>query len=122
MNVTTVITVHGTRKSERAGGLDAGEVSQFTIGPGQYDANVTSPSDLVAQIDRSAYLRGEWIASLRIDHVDVVAHIIAESLKELHGDVDAVIQALSEMGMFSNADATDLRPIVMMVENARRAE
>jgi hypothetical protein len=40
MNVTTVITVHGTPKSERAGGLDAGEVSQFTIAPGEYDVSV----------------------------------------------------------------------------------
>ncbi|MBE7418294.1 MAG: hypothetical protein HS128_11190 [Ideonella sp.] len=122
MNVTAVITVRGTKKSERAGGLDAGEVSQFTIAPGQYDATVSNPSDLIAQIDRSAYSRGEWIASLRIDGVDVVEHIIAQALKEAHGDLDAVMQALSEMGMFCNADADDLRPIVLLVENARQAE
>lgn len=122
MNMTTVITIHGTKKSERAGGLDAGEVSQFTIAPGQYDANVTSPDDLIAQIDRSAYLRGEWIASLRIDHVDVVEYIIADALKKFHGDLDAVMQSLSEVGMFCNADTDDLRPIVMLVENAQRAE
>jgi hypothetical protein len=119
MNVTTVITVHGTHKSERAGGLDAGEVSQFTISPGQYDVNVTSPSDLIAQINRSAYLRGEWIASLRIGHVDVVEQTVLEALKEFDGDVDAVTQALSEVGMFCNADADDLRPIVMLIESAR---
>ena len=62
MNVTTLITVHGTAKSERAGGLDAGDVNQFTIKPGQYDPNVSSRSDLIEQINRSAYLRGEWIA------------------------------------------------------------
>jgi hypothetical protein len=121
MNVTTVITVCGTKKSERAGGLDAGEVSEFTIAPGQYDASVNSPSDLLAQIDRSAYLRGEWIASLRMGDMDVVEQIVAQSLKELHGDLDAVVQSLSEIGMFCNADADDLRPIVMQVENVQRA-
>jgi hypothetical protein len=122
VNVTTVITVRGTKKSERAGGLDSGEVSQFTIEPGQYDAKVNSPSDLIAQIDHAAYLRGEWIASLRIGSVDIVEHIIADALTEFHGDLDAVMQVLSEMGMFCNADAEDLRPIVMLVENAQREE
>jgi hypothetical protein len=121
MNVTTVITVRGTKKSERAGGLDAGEVSEFTIEPGQYDASVNSPSDLLAQIDRSAHLRGEWIASLRIGHMDVVEQVIATSLNDSHGDLDAAMQALSEMGMFCNADADDLRPIVMQVDHAQRA-
>ena len=37
MNITTVITVNGTKKSERGLGLDDGEVSQFTIKPGEYD-------------------------------------------------------------------------------------
>lgn len=122
MDVTTVITVHGTKKSERAGGLDAGEVSQFTIAPGQYDKDLRSHGDLIGQINRNAHLRGEWIASLRIGHVDVVEQIIARALKEFHGDLDTVVQALSEMGMFCNADADDLRPIVMLVENAQRAE
>ena len=116
-----MITVRGTNKSERAGGLDAGEVSEFTIKPGQYDASVNSPSDLVAQIDRSAYLRGEWIASLRIGHIDVVEQVIASSLNELQGDVDAVMHALSGIGMFCNADADELRPIVIQVEGAKRA-
>jgi hypothetical protein len=122
VNVTTVITVRGTKKSERAGGLDAGEVSQFTIEPGQYEAHVNTPSDLIAQIDRAAYLRGEWVASLRIGNVDVVEHIIAQALEEFHGDMDAVVQSLSEIGMFCNADADDLRPIVMSVGHPQRAE
>ncbi len=122
MNVTTVITVRGTTKSERAGGLDDGEVSQFTIGPGQYDPRVTTPNDLIEQINRSAYLRGEWIASLRIGQVDVVQDSIAEALRESQGDVDDVVQALSEVGMFCNADADDLRPLVTLAANEQRAE
>lgn len=122
MNVTTVITVHGTSKSERAGGLDAGEVSQFTIRPGQYDAGVSSPSDLIDQINRNAYLRGEWIASLRIGQVDVVQNYIAQALSESHGNIDDVVQALAEVGMFCNADGDDLRPVVMLAAEAQRSE
>lgn len=122
MNVTTVVTVQGTTKSQRAGGLDAGEVSQFTIEPGQYDRSVGSLSDLIDQINRSAYLRGEWIASLRIGQVDVVDNFIAEVLSDCHGDIDNVVQALSEVGMFCNADADDLRPLVVLVANAQGAE
>lgn len=32
------------------------------------------------------------------------------------------MQALSEMGMFCKADAEDLWPILMLVENPQRAE
>lgn len=42
MNITTVITVNGTKKSERGAGLDDGETSQFTINPGEYDQNLNS--------------------------------------------------------------------------------
>lgn len=122
MNVTTVITVHGTSKSERAGGLDAGEVSQFTIGPGEYDTSVSSPDDIIAQINRSAYMRGEWIASLRIDQVDIVQNYITQALIESHGDIDDAVQALAEVDMLRNADGDDLRPMVMLAAKAQRSE
>ena len=122
MKVTTTITVHGTTKSERAGGLDDGEASQFTIRPGEYDSNVSSPSELVAQIDQSAYMRGEWISSLRIDQVDVVQHIISQALKENQSNQQAVMQQLAEIGMFSNADAEDLLPIVMQLAKLQDCE
>lgn len=117
-----MITVNGTRKSERAGGLDAGEVSQFTISPGQYDVNIHSASDLVAQIDSSAFSRGEWISSLRIGDVDVVEQFIVDALRDLHGDLDAVVQAMSEVGMFCSADAEDLRSMVTPHQNPRENE
>lgn len=120
--MTTTITVHGTRKSERAGGLDDGETSQFTIKPGQYDSDVSSPSELVARIDRSAYMRGEWISSLRINQFDMVEHIISQALVENHGNLEAVMQQLAEVGMFSNADAEDLLPIVMQTAKVRDSE
>lgn len=112
MNVTAVIVVRGTAKSERAGGLDAGEVSSFTIEPGQFDSNISSPGDLIEQVDRSAYLRGEWISSLRIDHFDVIEKIIEETLQEFRDDEETVMQALTEMGLFCNADTEDLRALV----------
>lgn len=120
MNLTTEITVCGTSKSERSGGLDAGEVSQFTIYPGQYDPSVQTPDDLIDQIGRSASLRGEWIASLRIDGVDVVQEFIAGALKESHGDIDDAVQALSEVGMLCNADADDLRPLLRLAAETQR--
>lgn len=122
MNVTTVITVQGTTRSERAGGLDAGEVSQFTIEPGQYEASVSSPSDLIDHISHTSYLRGEWISSLRIGQVDVVEGFIRQALGDCQGDIDDVVQALLEEGMFCNADAGDLRSLVLLVANALSAE
>jgi hypothetical protein len=122
MNVTTVITIHGTLKSERAGGLDAGEVSQVTIKPGQYDATVSSPTDLIEQINHNAYLRGEWIASLRIGQVDVVQNFIAQALRDSNGNIDDVLKVLAEVGLFCNADADDLRELVVLATEAYPSE
>jgi len=96
MNVTTVITVHGTSKSERAGGLDDGEVSQFSIKPGQYDASASSPDDLIDHISHSASMRGEWISSLRIGEIDVVQNIIADALSQSNGNIDDAMQSLGK--------------------------
>ena len=112
MNVTTVITVNGTKKSERGVGLDNGESTQFTIKPGEYDRSLKSFDDLLAQIEHSAYTRGEWISSLQVDGVDLVEEIVLSSLRENHGNVEDVVQALLQIGMFCNADATDLLLLV----------
>ncbi len=113
MNVTTVITVNGTKKSERGVGLDDGESSQFSIKPGEYDRNLNGVEDLIAQIEHSAYSRGEWISSLQFDGVDLVEQIVSRSLRENHGNIEATVQVLLEIGMFCNADASDLLPLVM---------
>lgn len=47
MNLTTVLTVHETSKSKRIGGLDASEVSQFAIKPGQYGREISSANDFI---------------------------------------------------------------------------
>ena len=60
MDVTTMITVNGTKRSERGIGLDDGETSTFTISPGEYDRSLGSIAELVAQIASSASSRGEW--------------------------------------------------------------
>jgi hypothetical protein len=122
MNITTVITVNGTKKSERGFGLDNGEVSQFTIKPGEYDRNLSSVDDLVAQIERSAYMRGEWISSLCVDGIDLVEHVVATTIRENHGNIEGALQDLSEMGMFCNADGTDLLPLLMRASEAQDAE
>jgi len=115
MDIKTVLVVCGTKKSERAGGLDAGEVSSFTIGPGQYDSSIESPIDLIEHIDQNAFLRGEWISSFQINGVDVVEKIIAETVSECHGNIDDILVSLLEMGMFCNADTGDLQIIVSKV-------
>lgn len=120
MNVTTVITVNGTRKSEQFGGLDDREVSRFTIKPGQYDRTVNGPDDLIEQISRSAFFRGEWISSLQIGDVDVVSQYMCEAIIHCHGDIENAINALQELGMFSNADAQDLKPLVALAASANR--
>lgn len=112
MNVTTVVTVNGTKRSERGIGLDDGERSQFTIKPGEYDRNLKGVDDLMAQIEHSAYTRGEWISSLQFDGADMVEQIISSSLRENHGNIQATVQELLQIGMFCNADATDLLPLV----------
>ena len=81
MNRTTVITVNGTKKSERGLGLDDGEVSQFTIKPGEYDRNLSGVDDLVAQIEHSAYTRGEWISSLCVNGIDLVERVVSSALR-----------------------------------------
>jgi len=122
MNVTTIITVNGTKRSERGVGLDDGEVSQFTIKPGEYDRNLNSVGDLIAQIEHSASMRGEWISSLRINDVDVVQRIISEALSENHGNVEATVQGLTLVAMFCNAETTDLLSLVMQVADAPDGE
>ena len=122
MDVTTVITVNGTRKSERSGGLESGEVNEFIIRPGEYDRSLTSVADLIAQIDRSAYLRGEWISSLRINDIDVVERIASEALSENHGNLETAVESLAEMNMFRNADAIELRLLVMQATGSQDGE
>jgi hypothetical protein len=122
MNITTVITVNGTKKSEHSFGLDDGEISEFTIKPGQYDGNLSSVNDLIAQIEQSAYTRGEWISSLCIDGVDVVQQIISEKLVESCGNIKTTIQNLAEADMFCNAEANDLLSLVTQVAKPQRGE
>lgn len=117
MNLRSVIAVRGTKKSEAAGGLDAGEASSFAIEPGQYASDVNSPGDLIAMIDRNAYLRGEWISSLQIGDVDVVQRIMQEVLGECRGDCSMAAVSLLEMGLFSHADGDELLAMLQSVSN-----
>jgi hypothetical protein len=117
MNMTTVITVNGTAKSQRGIGLDEGERSRFTIRPGEYSRDIHSVEDLIAQIEQSAYSRGEWISSFSIDGVDLVERLVKSTLTGHHRDVDATIQVLGTMGMFCNADGDDLTSMVMRLKD-----
>lgn len=118
MDVTTIITVNGTKASQRGIGLDEGATSTFTIRPGEYDRSLGSVAELVAQIARSASSRGEWISSLVIGEADVVQNAIAEALGQAHGDIEATVQGLLEMAMFCNAEASSLFSLVAQIAAA----
>jgi len=77
-----VLTIHGTRRSERAGGLDAGEVSTYETKPHEYRKDLHTVEDLINNINRSAYMRGEWISSLKLDGHDIVEEHFLKTLKE----------------------------------------
>ena len=112
MNVTTEITVNGTKKSERGFGLDDGDSRRFTIKPGEYDRNLNGIDDLVAQIEHSAYSRGEWISSFVVDGDDLVQRIVSASLLNNNWNVERTVQELLQFGMFCNAEEADLLPLV----------
>ncbi len=112
MNVTTMITVRGTKKSELGFGLDDGEISRFTIKPGEYDRRLSSISDIVSHIAESAYMRGEWVSSLVINDVDLVRRFIDESRARNNGDFELILRDLSAIPLFSHADIYDLTALV----------
>jgi hypothetical protein len=121
MNVTTVITANGTERSERAFGLDDGEVSTFTIRPGEYDSSIDSIAEHIARIEHSAHTRGEWISELLIGGVDVVQSTIVDALDKSCGDIEITVRDLLEVPLFCNADAGDLSRLVARAAAARAA-
>lgn len=105
---TMVLTVNGTRRSEKAGGLDDGEVSSFENKPGEYREDLRSVEDLIDNINSSAYMRGEWISSLKLDGRDIVEEHAVKILQENMLNIGESAVELSQAGMFAAADLEDL--------------
>lgn len=120
LNLVTKITAHGTKKSERAGGLDNGEVSSFSINPGEYNRDLEDLEDLLSLINDSAYKRGEWISSILVGNKDMVKDIISDVLNDCMGNENDAITELSNIGMFMHADGDWLRSEVMIAKEDMR--
>jgi hypothetical protein len=108
INHTMVLTINGTRRSEKAGGLDDGEVSTFENKPGEYRQDLNTVEDLIENINHSAYMRGEWISSMKLDGRDIVEEHAIKILQENMFNIGESAVELSQAGMFSAADLEDL--------------
>lgn len=108
INHTMVLTINGTRRSEKAGGLDDGEVSTFENKPGEYRDDLNTVEDLIENINHSAYMRGEWISSMKLDGRDIVEGHAVKILQDNMLNIGESAIELSQAGMFAAADLEDL--------------
>ena len=108
INHTMVLTINGTRRSEKADGLDDGEVSTFENKPGEYRDDLQTVEDLIENINDSAYMRGEWISSMKLDGRDIVEEHALKILQKNMLNIGESAIELSQVGMFSAADLEDL--------------
>lgn len=114
---TMVITINGTRRSEKAGGLDDGEVSTFENKPGEYRDDLHTVEDLIENTNHSAYLRGEWISSMKLDGRDVVEEHAVKILQENMLNIGESAIELSQAGMFAAADLEDLISFLQSIKS-----
>lgn len=116
INQTMVHTIHGTRRSAKAGGLNDGEISTFENKPGEYRRDLHTVDDLIENINRSAYMRGEWISSMKLDGHDLVEEHALNILQENRFKIGESAVALSQTGMFAAADLEDLIEFLQTVK------
>ncbi len=117
INHTMVLTINGTRRSEKAGGLDDGEVSTFENKPGEYRDDLNTLEDLIANINHSAYMRGEWISSMKLDGRDIVEEHAVKILQENMINIGESAIELSQAGMFAAADLEDLISFLQSIKS-----
>jgi hypothetical protein len=117
INHTMVLTINGTRRSEKAGGLDDGEVSTFENKPGEYRDDLNTLEDLIANINHSAYMRGEWISSMKLDGRDIVEEHAVKILQENMLNIGESAIELSQAGMFAAADLEDLISFLQSIKS-----
>ena len=117
INHTMVLTINGTRRSEKAGGLDDGEVSTFENKPGEYRDDLHTVEDLIGNINQSAYMRGEWISSMKLDGRDIVEEHAVKILQENMLNIGESAIELSQAGMFAAADLEDLITFMQSIKS-----
>lgn len=117
INHTMVLTINGTRRSEKAGGLDDGEVSTFENKPGEYRDDLHTVEDLIENINQSAYMRGEWISSMKLDGRDIVEEHAVKILQENLLNIGESAIELSQAGMFAAADLEDLITFMQSIKS-----
>ena len=116
INHTMVLTINGTRRSEKAGGLDDGEVSTFENKPGEYRDDLNTVEDLIENINHSAYMRGEWISSMKLDGRDIVEEHAVKILQQNMLNIGEAAIELSQAGMFAAADLEDLISFLLSIK------
>jgi hypothetical protein len=116
INHTMVLTINGTRRSEKAGGLDDGEVSTFENKPGEYRHDLQTVEDLIENINHSAHMRGEWISSMKLDGRDIVEEHALKILQENMLNIGESAVELSQAGMFTAADLEDLITFLLSIK------
>ena len=116
INHTMVLTVHGTRRSERGGGLDNHEISTITNNPGEYTEDIQTAQDLIEKVTEAAYRRGEWISSFKIDDRDIVAEYAVKVLQENMLSIDESAIELSRVGLFAAADLDSLTSFLLSIK------
>jgi hypothetical protein len=104
ISATLILTILGTARSEESGGLDDGEQAVYTTLPDQYRHDLRSVEDLLDNISNSAYQRGEWIPSLKLDGFDLIEHHVIECLRENSKSIDKTVEQLLPLGFFCQAD------------------
>lgn len=117
INHTMVLTINGTRRSEKAGGLDDGEVSTLENKPGEYRDDLHTVEDLIENINQSAYMRGEWISSMKLDGRDIVEEHAVKILQENMLNIGESAIELSQAGMFAAADLEDLITFLQSIKS-----
>lgn len=117
INHTMILTINGTRRSEKAGGLDDGEVSTFENKPGEYRDDLHTVEDLIENINQSAYMRGEWISSMKLDGRDIVEEHAVKILQENMLNIGESAIELSQAGMFAAADLEDLITFMQSIKS-----
>jgi len=116
INHTMVLTINGTRRSEKAGGLDDGEVSTFENKPREYRDDLNTVEDLIENINHSAYMRGEWISSMKLDGRDIVEEHAVKILQQNLLNIGEAAIELSQAGMFAAADLEDLISFLLSIK------
>ena len=117
INYTMLLTINGTRRSEKSGGLDDGEISTYQTNPGEYRKDFETIEDVIDNVNQMAYKRGEWISSLKLDGHDIIEEQAIKILQDNMLNIGESAIELSQIGMFSAADLEDLISFLLKIKS-----